>query len=179
MHFEKGFLVSISFFCAGFPPFMDRTPEVIWLEVCRKLGVPMKRVKIQKRTLLPNEKASCFAIWGGCIFWAPHEKQLLEWHPHHHLPMMYAWTRGFFNSHIPEAFRPPQREKQKCRPSSKVDWKRAYSSVTGSGLSFQKRSHPICSRLTHKKHGPMDGEKIMDAMRVLEKTKTCRYSPKI
>lgn len=68
---------------------------------------------------------------------------------------------------------PPQREKQKCRPSSKVDWKRAYSSVTGSGLSFQKRSHPICSRLTHKKHGPMDGEKIMDAMRVLEKTKTC------
>ena len=78
MHFEKGFLVSISFFCAGFPPFMDRTPEVIWLEVCRKLGVPMKRVKIQKRTLLPNEKASCFAIWGGCIFWAPHEKQLLE-----------------------------------------------------------------------------------------------------
>lgn len=68
---------------------------------------------------------------------------------------------------------PPQREKQKCRPSSKVDWKRAYSSVTGSGLSFQKRSQPICSRLTHKKHGPMDGEKIMDAMRVLEKTKTC------
>jgi len=57
---------------------MDRTPEVTWLEICRKLGVPMKRVKIQKRTLLPNEKASCFAIWGGFIFWLLMNKQLLE-----------------------------------------------------------------------------------------------------